>query len=62
MTHRKIQINSILKKEAHLFSLVTKYPNEMLNDWSKNLISPMDSINETVHLIYKEEMVHAIKA
>jgi 26S proteasome regulatory subunit N5 len=39
-----------------------KNPNETLNDWSKNLVSLMNSINKTVHLINKEEMVHAVKA
>ena len=38
-----------------------KNPNETLNDWSKNLVSLMNSINKTVHLINKEEMVHAVK-
>jgi 26S proteasome regulatory subunit N5 len=38
-----------------------KDPNETLNDWSKNLVTLMNSINKTVHLINKEEMVHAVK-
>ena len=35
--------------------------NEVLNDWSSNLNQLMSSINKTVHLINKEEMVHAVK-
>lgn len=36
--------------------------NEVLNDWSHNLTNLMKSINQTTHLINKEEMVHAAKA
>lgn len=36
--------------------------NEVLNDWSFNLNTLMNSINKTTHLINKEEMVHAVKA
>lgn len=36
--------------------------NEVLNDWSHNLSNLMKSINNTTHLINKEEMVHAAKA
>ncbi len=38
-----------------------KDPNEMLNEWSNNLTTLMNSINKTTHLINKEEMVHAVK-
>lgn len=38
-----------------------KNPNELLNEWSSNLNSLMNSINKTTHLINKEEMVHAVK-
>lgn len=36
--------------------------NEVLNDWSYNLTNLMKSINNTTHLINKEEMVHAARA
>lgn len=36
--------------------------NEVLNDWSHNLSTLMNSINKTTHLINKEEMVHAVKS
>lgn len=36
--------------------------NEVLNDWSHNLNTLMNSINKTTHLINKEEMIHAVKA
>jgi 26S proteasome regulatory subunit N5 len=36
--------------------------NEILNDWSHNLGTLMNSINKTTHLINKEEMIHAVKA
>lgn len=36
--------------------------NELLNDWSYNLTTLMNSINKTTHLINKEEMVHAVKS
>jgi 26S proteasome regulatory subunit N5 len=39
-----------------------KDANEMLNDWSNTLNLLMNSINQTTHLINKEEMIHAVKA
>ncbi|XP_013794240.1 26S proteasome non-ATPase regulatory subunit 12-like [Limulus polyphemus] len=35
-----------------------KDPNEVLNDWSRNLNSLMQLVNKTTHLINKEEMIH----
>lgn len=35
-----------------------KDPNEVLNDWSHDLTSLMNSIGKINHLINKEEMVH----
>ena len=57
---------TISGKVDRLTGIVTfeseKNPNETLNEWSKNLVSLMNSINKTTHLINKEEMVHAVKA
>ncbi|CAN7978440.1 unnamed protein product, partial [Ixodes persulcatus] len=33
-------------------------PNEVLNDWSRNLNSLMALLSKTSHLISKEEMIH----
>ncbi len=56
---------TISGKVDRLAGIVTfesqKDPNEMLNDWSNNLTTLMNSINKTTHLINKEEMVHAVK-
>ena len=56
---------TISGKVDRLSGIVTfekqKNPNEMLNDWSNNLTTLMNSINKTTHLINKEEMVHAVK-
>lgn len=56
---------TISGKVDRLSGIVTfekqKDPNEMLNDWSNNLTTLMNSINKTTHLINKEEMVHAVK-
>ena len=38
----------------------TKDPNEVLNEWSRNLSSLMSLVSKTTHLINKEEMVHAL--
>lgn len=37
-----------------------KDPNALLNDWSRNLSSLMKLVNNTCHLINKEEMVHKL--
>ena len=38
-----------------------KDPNEVLNEWSRNLSSLMTLVSKTTHLINKEEMIHSIK-
>jgi 26S proteasome regulatory subunit N5 len=38
-----------------------KDPNEVLNEWSRNLSSLMALVSKTTHLINKEEMIHSIK-
>jgi len=35
-----------------------KDPNEVLNDWSRNIDSLMQLVCKTNHLINKEEMIH----
>lgn len=35
-----------------------KDPNQVLNDWSRNLNSLMQLVSKTTHLINKEEMIH----
>lgn len=35
-----------------------KDPNQVLNDWSENLSSLMKLVNNTTHLINKEQMLH----
>lgn len=37
---------------------VRKDPNQVLNDWSDNLSSLMKLVNNTTHLINKEQMLH----
>lgn len=36
----------------------SKDPNEVLNDWSSNIDSLMNSVGKLNHLINKEEMIH----
>jgi len=36
----------------------SKDPNDILNEWSTHLSSLMQLVNQTTHLINKEEMVH----
>ncbi len=57
-----ITVNRIFsQKLGEPYNDCLKDPNEMLNDWSNNLTTLMNSINKTTHLINKEEMVHAVK-
>ena len=56
-------INGKIDRLAGIVSFESeKDPNELLNDWSRNIGQLMNSINKTTHLINKEEMIHAVKA
>lgn len=46
-------------RPAGIVSFTTiKDPNDVLNDWSNHLSSLMKLVNNTTHMINKEQMVH----
>jgi len=40
------------------FSARRQFPNESLNNWGKDLVTTLDKIEETCHLIAREVVVH----